>query len=66
MIQLNKKVHMLFQKSIFAKVNIRYSTFVLCILEIELGLGKMYQAKKQNTYSTFQHFMKDNIIMIKK
>lgn len=66
MIQLNKKVHMLFQKSIFAKVNIRYSTFVLCILEIKLGLGKMYQAKKQNTFSTFQHFMKDNIIMIKK
>lgn len=66
MIQLNKKVHMLFQKSIFAKVNIRHSTFVLCILEIKLGLGKMYQAKKQNTYSTFQHFMKDNIIMIKK
>lgn len=66
MIQLNKKVHMLFQKSIFAKVNIRYSTFVLCILEIKLGLGKMYQAKKQNTFSKFQHFMKDNIIMIKK
>lgn len=36
------------------------------VLEIKLGLGKMYQAKKQNTYSTFQHFMKDNIIMIKK
>lgn len=66
MVQFNKKVHMLFQKLIFANVNIRYSTFVLCILEIKLRLVKMYQAKKQNTYSTFQHFIKDNIIMIKK
>lgn len=51
MVQLNKKFHMLFQTLIFAKVNIRYSTFVLCISEIKLGLSKMYQEETKYLFN---------------